>query len=297
MDDLLPDSVKPIGPVGNPGVFIGYLVQGSSTAVVESGPSKTADEYSSQIATWTKGLSWILVSHVHIDHAGGAWKLAQRFQTSRVGVYEKGAKHLVDPSRLSDSAKQALGPLYDIWGEIRPVPSDRVVSFRDGEAVSLGPLTMRLIAAPGHAPHSSVWYLEEERVLFTGDSMGVYIPLERGGVVWPTSPPPSFDYELSMETIRRLTKLKIDHLCFPHYSYTSDVGVVTNEIVSAYERWFSVTKEGLEKGWSERKILEEYLAPTHHRELVDHPYLSLLLYMDLHGMLGYHKKRIPEKNP
>lgn len=291
MIELLPYDVKPIGPVGNPGIFVGYLIKGDLAAVVESGPSKTVDEYASQVAESTKDLSWILVSHVHIDHAGGAWKLAQRFQTSRVGVYEKGAKHLIDPSRLSDSAKQALGPLYDMWGEIRPVPRDRVVAFADGETVNLGRPTLRLIAAPGHAPHSSVWYLEEERVLFTGDAMGVYIPLNREGVIWPTSPPPSFDYEVSMATIRKLAKLKIDHLCFPHYSYTSEVGPVMEEIVSAYERWFAVTKEGLEKGWSERKTLEEYLAPTRHRELVDHPYLSLLLYMDLHGMLAYHRKK------
>ncbi|PSN85375.1 hypothetical protein B9Q11_03170 [Candidatus Marsarchaeota G2 archaeon ECH_B_SAG-F08] len=290
---VLPSKIGYLGLIGSPSVFAGYIVRGKDEfALIESGPSKTVDEYLEKVSRVEdlKKLKWVLVSHVHLDHAGGAWKIVEKLPQVSVGVYEKGEKHLIDPSKLSSSAKDALGALFDVWGEIRPTPKERLKPFKDEEVLELGDITLKLIAAPGHAPHSSVWYIEELRTLFCGDALGIYLNLNEKAFVWPTTPPPSFDYNLAMQTIERLAKLKIDFLCYPHYGYTEKVDETFEMVKQAYTFWFDVTKEALEKNIAFEQLITEVVKHFGYEGLIKNTYLYALVSMDLRGMMLYHTK-------
>ncbi|MEM0271722.1 MAG: MBL fold metallo-hydrolase [Thermoprotei archaeon] len=296
----LPNGVTYLGDLGRPRVLVGYFVDGGSeAAIIETGPSRFVDEYLSKATSIVKGgrLGWSLVSHVHLDHAGGAWRAVELRPNLKVGVYEKGYKHLVDPTRLIESARQALGSVYDVWGEIRPTPPSSLVALKDGEAVSIGSLTARLIAAPGHAPHSSVWYLEENRVLFSGDALGIYVDGGANRFVWPTTPPPTYDYDLAVATISKIRKLKIDAICFPHYGYSTDVDEAFRLIDEGFNAWFEVTEKATSDSWSTQEILEQLSKRLPITPLLRDEYLRSLILMDIRGMVDYHLRKHGGKKP
>ena len=295
----LPDNVTFLGGLGKPRVLVGYLVDGGSeAAIIETGPSKLVEEYLSRAASQldTGRLGWSLVSHVHLDHAGGAWRAVELYPDLRVGVYERGYKHLVDPSRLAGSAREALGSVYDVWGDIRPTPPNNLVGFKDGEAVNIGSLTVRLIGAPGHAPHSAVWYLEDSRVLFSGDALGIYIDSGATRFVWPTTPPPTYEYDLAIATIGKIKKLKIDAVCFPHYGYSANVDEVFRLIDEGFDVWFEVTKQAVLDSWGTDVILEQLSKRLPITPLLKDEYLRSLILMDIRGMLDFQQKKMGVKN-
>lgn len=288
----LPSEVVFLGGLGSPRVLSGYLLDGGTeVAIVETGPSKLVGEYLARLGQNVERLRWALVSHVHLDHAGGAWRLVELKPKTLVGVYERGYKHLADPSRLAASAREALGEVYEIWGEIRPTPQTNLVSVKDGEAVHVGRLTLRLIAAPGHAPHSSVWYLEDRRVLFSGDALGIYVETANGRFVWPTTPPPSYEYALALETISKIKKLKIDAVCFPHYGYSTRIDELFSLIDDGFKVWGEVTERAYTEGWGLDKTVEELSKHLPLRPLLEDGYLKMLIYMDVRGMLDYHARK------
>ncbi|MEM3670374.1 MAG: MBL fold metallo-hydrolase [Thermoprotei archaeon] len=289
----LPASVKYLGEIGTPQVLVGYLVTDSGvTAMIESGPSSCVEDYLFK-ASLTMGSkpNHIAVSHIHVDHSGGAWRAVEKLPEIKISVYEKGYPYLVNPGRLIESAKQALGAIYEIWGEVRAVPEHAVVSKKSGDTLAVGSKTLKLMDAPGHAPHSSVWYLESERVLFCGDSLGIYLGDSRKGVLWPTTPPPSYDHGLALDTIHKLSQLKVESVCFPHYGYNCDTGPLFDQIKQAYVDWHKITKACFQEGLSAEETLDVVLKEvSDYRSVCSDPYRKRLMLMDVSGVLMYHRK-------
>ena len=271
---------------------------GSEAAIMESGPASCVDEYIERASASLDGasLTSVMVSHIHVDHSGGAWKAVKRLPSIKVMVYEKGAKYLLDPSKLVESAKAALGDIYHVWGDVEPVPGDAVVPLKAGSSVNVGSKTLVLVDAPGHAPHSSVWYLEDDRTLFCGDALGIYVADERGGYIWPTTPPPSFDYELAVSTISRLSQFKVECMCFPHYHYSCDASAAFDAIEQAYADWRRITSEAYAAGLSPEDTLVRILdeAPKYASVSAD-PYRRSLMLMDIRGMMNYYSRRLSSK--
>lgn len=292
----LPAEVVFLGELGSPRVLVGYAVDGGQeVAMIETGPSRLVEEYFRRLGQMAARLRWALVSHVHLDHAGGAWRLVELYPKVSVGVYERGHKHLADPSKLSASAREALGDVYDVWGEIRPTPQTNLVSIRDGEAVRVGRLTLRLIAAPGHAPHSSVWYLEDRQVVFSGDALGIYVEANNKSFVWPTTPPPSYDHSLALETIGKIRKLKIDAVCFPHYGYSTKIDELFDLIGQGFRVWGEVTEKAYLEGWGADRAVQELSRHLPIGPLLDNSYLRKLIYMDVRGMFDYYARKHGQK--
>jgi len=214
-------EVIDLGILGNPPVLSGYLVRsGGSAAIVDAGSASVADEYVSRAGGSPGGarLEYVLITHVHLDHAGGTARVLELEPGARAAVYSRGARHLVDPSRLLEVSRGSLGPLLDAWGGIEPVDPGRLIVLEDGDELRIGDSRMRLIAAPGHASHSSAWYLVDEGVLFTGDSAGMLIVGE-GGFAWPAAPP-SFRMDQFLESLSRLESLDPRMVCISHYGCT-----------------------------------------------------------------------------
>jgi glyoxylase-like metal-dependent hydrolase (beta-lactamase superfamily II) len=250
----LAEGVHYLGTVGKPEVLSAYLVGGGDEyALLEPGPSNTVDQTLSLIQSSGIPLDSIrhmIVTHVHLDHAGGAWKMIGRLPKADVVVYKGGGKHMADPQKLSQGAEMVLGPLYRLWGEMKALPSDRIQEVVDGDVLPVGGHHLKVIYTPGHSPfHMSVMDIES-RSLITGDAVGMYVHEKE--TLWPASPLPSFRYEDSIETIGDLESLSPRRLLIPHYEPQSDVSHLFDLNKSTYRGWHDLLeKEPLEKGLGE----------------------------------------------
>lgn len=192
------------------------LVGTDSLALIDSGPDRCFDAVVAGIRAGglrPESVTHLLVTHIHLDHSGGAWRWAEEFGTT-VCVHPRGAAHLADPTRLIASATTIFGTeMARLWGEIRPVPPEKIRIVHDGELIAAGGTAFRVVETPGHAPHHHAYWLARERELFAGDVAGCAI---EGGPLLPPCPPPDINVELwrsSLETIRLLepTRLWLTH--------------------------------------------------------------------------------------
>lgn len=178
-------------------------------ALIDPGPASTID-------TVLAGLPGgrprsVLLTHIHLDHAGAAGALVARFPDLPVHVHEVGAPHLVDPARLLASAERLYGDrLGELWGEVLPVPAANVIPLAGGETVE----GLEVIAAPGHASHHVV-YADPGGDAFVGDVAGIRIP--PGGGVWLPTPPPDIDLELWRASIAAVAERRPARLLLTHF--------------------------------------------------------------------------------
>lgn len=213
--------------MGVPGQVAAYLVDGGADgfAVVETGPASTLPTLLAAVRALGRDpadITHVLVTHVHLDHAGGAGLLLEHAPRARVHVHPVGAPHLADPSRLLASAARIYGDRMDeMWGEMRPVPKDRLVILADGDEVRIGERILRAVETPGHAWHHHAYHDPEARVVITGDSAGIRM----GGAphVRPPTPPPDIDVARWQRTIDRLRSLRAERLLLTHFGGASDV--------------------------------------------------------------------------
>lgn len=212
--DLILVDIEHFGEPGLGGAYI--LADNNEVALVDSGTSRAKD----RILQALLGLGfsptqvkWIFLTHVHLDHAGGAGALLQELPQATVVVHPRGAKHLVDPHKLVISTKNATGPRFRFYGEAVPIPETRVYAASDRETFPLGSLEIQAIDTPGHAPHHLCFSIPNEKLLFTGDAVGLYL----NGRLLPTTVPPSFDLDTSLSTLEKLEALSPKLLLFTHF--------------------------------------------------------------------------------
>ncbi|MEM8953072.1 MAG: MBL fold metallo-hydrolase [Verrucomicrobiota bacterium] len=207
---------------GEPGLIAGYLVEGArGLAVVETGPASTGEKLRSGIERLgfsTGDVRDVLVTHIHLDHSGGAGWWARDGAT--VHVHPRGARHLVDPTKLLAGAAQIYGERMDeLWGETVACPGERVKVVEDGERVKVGDLVFTSWDTPGHARHHHCWAIED--VAFVGDVAGVTLPGSR--YVSVAAAPPQFDPVAYGESIDRLTGAGLREIYPTHFGLIEDV--------------------------------------------------------------------------
>ncbi|WP_456486275.1 MBL fold metallo-hydrolase [Candidatus Alkanophaga liquidiphilum] len=234
-----------------------YVVEGEAVTLVESGLSTSAGkilEGLAQLGFHRDDVRHIVVSHVHLDHAGGAGVLAKELPNAKVVVHKVGAPHLIDPSRLLRSASKALGQMRDAYGleKVVPVAAERVVPVDDGDVIDVGSHRLKVIYAPGHASHHICLYDEKSNGIFTGDAVGVYYP--DAGILKPTTPPPEFDMDVAIESIGRLRELKASALFFSHFGMTRDVERMLDMGIEEIRRWGALIQEALSAGENIKRI-------------------------------------------
>lgn len=206
-------DVEQFGVSGQGGV---YLLPGSPAAVVEAGTSLARDRILAaldELRVPRSDVGWIFLTHIHLDHAGGAGALLQELPAARVVVHGRGVRHLVDPSRLVASVKEAVRDRFPLYGTAVPIPADRLHAASDREVLLGGGFRIQAVDTPGHAPHHLCYFVLGEGLLFTGDAAGLYLD----GVLIPTTVPPSFDLELSLASLERLMELEPRLLLFTHF--------------------------------------------------------------------------------
>jgi len=193
---------------GAEGVTAVYYLPGSRPAIIEAAPATSLSHVLAGLsAAGVTDLDWIVLTHIHLDHAGAAGHLAQRFPRARVVVRAEGAPHLVDPSRLWASAARLYPDMEGLWGSMVPVPPDRIDAVSsDGVVADLGDgRRLEAVYTPGHARHHMALFEPASGDLFTGDAAGVLLAEVRA--VHPATPPPEFALESSLESLNRMRAL------------------------------------------------------------------------------------------
>jgi glyoxylase-like metal-dependent hydrolase (beta-lactamase superfamily II) len=207
---------------GRAGITGAFIVVGEQTALVETGPKSSLDALLGGLSeVGIDEVDWIVVTHIHLDHAGAAGTLARRWPHARVAVHHVGAPHLIDPSKLWSSAARIYGDEMEaLWGGIDPIAEARIVVLNDGDLVDLGGRTLRAVDTPGHARHHHAFLDDSTGICFVGDALGVR--LQEIGVVRPATPPPEFNLEDAVKSIERIRELGASSLVLTHYGPSND---------------------------------------------------------------------------
>jgi glyoxylase-like metal-dependent hydrolase (beta-lactamase superfamily II) len=235
------------------------LLGGNSAAIVETGPTSCLEHL--QAGLKANGVSpedvWeVLLTHIHLDHAGASGHLAGLLPNATFYVHELGYPHLADPSKLVTSATRIYGERMDeLWGEARPVPEERLVVLGDGEEV--GAAGGRLVAhdTPGHAYHHLAYLEPDSGSLFAGDVAGIRLPGQ--SYVRPPTPPPEIDVEAWVRSIENIRKMAPVTLHPTHFGSYEDVDRHLSELEQRLQDWLLFVEGRSHEGASREEISEE----------------------------------------
>lgn len=209
-----------LGFQGRKEIVAAYLFQSDEgSLLIETGPGSTIANLDFALAaagSSRQALTSVIVTHIHLDHAGAAGILARENPGLKVYVHPFAAPHLIDPSKLIASATRIYGDqMAPLWGEFAAISSDQVIALQDNQQLTFGEHQFRVIFTPGHAwHHVAIWH-EKSGVAITGDVGGVLLP--GSDYVCPPTPPPDLDWDAWKESLRRLRELQPRRLLLTHY--------------------------------------------------------------------------------
>lgn len=215
--------------------------------VIDPGPTSTLPRLRAGLEAQgyqIADLSALLLTHIHLDHAGGSGTIARENPRVRVYVHEAGAPHLVDPAKLLNSATRLYGARMDeLWGEVAPVPAGRVSPLTGGERLSLGGRLLEVAYTPGHAWHHVSYFEPESGVAWVGDTAGVMSP--RLPCVLPVTPPPDFDLEAWLASIHRIRQWEPKEILLTHYGPSTEPAHHLEELRSGLLVWAEHARDSL----------------------------------------------------
>ena len=265
-----------------------YLIKDEKTALIDVGYASSINNLLAGVRAAgvdPLGIDYIILTHIHLDHAGAVGKLARISKKSLVKAHPRAIKHLIDPSRLISSVREVYGAEADRFGEILPIDGDRVEGVVDEEEVELGSLTLRLHLTPGHAPHHISAQLVEEKALFCGDALSMRIPSFEHDI--PQTPPPSYIHEQAVQSIKRFMELDVEVVLRPHYGSTKIYPGFFSDQIALLDWWRSLVHETIVKE-SERSfesVLKSYLERVGEEETP--PFIEENLRVSFDGMVKY----------
>lgn len=208
-----------------------YVLTGPEPTIIDTGPADGVDillESLAELGVSPGDVAYIVPTHAHLDHAGGAGHLAQQCENATVLCHERAMPYLTDDEKLThleESVERAIG-MAAPYGEPVSIPSARCKPLAGGETITVGQHTLEVIDTPGHAPHHCCLYDPDADVLFAGDAVGMNFPEEGHR---PTTPPPNFDLESWQSTLERLEALAPQTICYAHFG-PGDIGTGVEEI-------------------------------------------------------------------
>jgi glyoxylase-like metal-dependent hydrolase (beta-lactamase superfamily II) len=226
-------------------ITAGYLIRSGRPCLVETGTAPSAPVVAAALASLGVGpadLATVVVTHIHLDHAGGVGDIAARYPGAEIVVHERGARHLVDPSRLMDSARRVYGSaLGSLFGEMTPTSAERIRTVEQRGSIDLGN-GRRLDShySPGHAKHHVGLIDSASGDLYVGDAAGVFVP--ETGDVRPATPPPDFDLALALGSLRLFGALAPARLLFSHFGPVTEVAETLARSAEEINVWVEETR-------------------------------------------------------
>lgn len=226
-------------------VTAGFLIEGAAPVLVETGSQSSVEVLLGELASLGVGpsdLAGIVVTHIHLDHAGGVGDVARAFPRATVHVHERGARHLADPERLVRSAAMVYGELLDsLYGRLDPTPSERINVLEDGETIQVSPNRhLTTVDSPGHAKHHLALHDSESGLLFAGDAVGVRLP--DVGVLRPATPPPDFDLDQALHSLHVFAERQPSGIALAHYGLVPDPMEILAEAEDTLRQWGEVAE-------------------------------------------------------
>ncbi|GIH94604.1 MBL fold metallo-hydrolase [Planobispora siamensis] len=236
---------------GYSGITAGYLILGDRPCLVETGTSTSAPVVRDALTSLGVGpgdLATVVVTHIHLDHAGGVGDIAGFYSNAEIVVHEKGARHIADPSRLMASARMVWGDRLDtLFGELSPTDASRIRALGDTGAVDLGNgRTLSSHYSPGHAKHHVGLIDSATGDLYVGDAAGVYLP--QTGDLRPATPPPDFDLATALDSIALFRALGPQRLLFSHYGPVTEVQDTLERSAEELRVWVDLTRQAHAEG-------------------------------------------------
>jgi glyoxylase-like metal-dependent hydrolase (beta-lactamase superfamily II) len=283
--------------LGNPNMVAVYVVKGARrTAVIDCG-------YASSYGNVMQGLrelgiepsrvDYLIPTHVHLDHAGAAGHLARYMPRARVIAHEKAVPHLVDPTKLVESATSFFGEkLIQMYGKPLPIEKDRMTAVGEESHIDLGGATLTTLHAPGHAPHQISVLFEEEHLLFSADAVGMVFP--SFPTLVPATPPPSFDPVKLGQSLQMLRQTDPKMLLVPHYGVRKDAGLVMDRTREKTDQWVEDVGKLNDKHLTPEQIVDEL-----RRKIVEETgippggfpgYVNVMMRLSVLGIVGYLNK-------
>ncbi|HYG72501.1 MAG TPA: MBL fold metallo-hydrolase [Actinomycetota bacterium] len=236
-----------------------YLLTADEPAIVETGPTTSLEPVAAgldRLGIGARDLAHVVVTHIHLDHAGGVGAIAERYPRATIWVHERGAPHLVDPAKLVASAAMIYGSdrMASLFGDVRPVPADRIRALAGGETIELGGRSLVAWATPGHAKHQVALVDSATGAVFTGDALGIHPP--DLPALRPATPPPDYDLELAVDSIERIRALAGELLLFSHFGPVRDVDRVCDLAVRRFRDWTEAVRVALDRGADLDEVVE-----------------------------------------
>ncbi len=210
---------------------IHIVVQDGHAAVVDTGSNASVPRVLGALAALgiaPEAVDWVMLTHIHLDHAGGAGSLMCALPKAKLVVHSRGVRHMVDPSRLWEGTAAVYGAerAFELYGRLVPVAAERIVAATDGLELRLGNRRLRIFDTPGHARHHVCIWDEGAHAFFTGDTFGLsYRELDVDGraFILPTTTPTQFDPEAMHASIDRMLAMQPQAMYLTHFSRVTDV--------------------------------------------------------------------------
>ena len=228
---------------------------GGSLALVDPGPSTCLDALDlglQQQGLRVRDVTDLLLTHIHLDHAGATGSLVRQHPHINVLVHERGAPHIVDPENLLTSAARLYGDQMDrLWGEVAAVPARNVTILRGGERIEVGGRTFDVAYTPGHASHHVSYFDSDSGVAFVGDTAGICVD---GGYILPPTPPPDIDLELWKGSVARIEAWSPQTIFITHFGPIHDARSHLSTLLANLDVTSSIVRRLLaEPGTDEEK--------------------------------------------
>ena len=233
-----------------------YVLKARKVALIDVGPSSSVENLMSGLGELDinpADISYILATHIHIDHAGGCWKMLEAYPDATIHCHPRGAGHVVDPPRLLAAAGEIYGDALIEFGEVRGVPAERVAESTDGETLDLGGVSLETIWTPGHSSHSQSYFEPSSKVVFVGDAAGNY-PGNRGILV-PGSPPPHNPAQAA-DSLLKLMSYEPKTIAYSHFGYYDEAMTRLERFLDQTRLWDRVAQGGVEADLSLEDIFD-----------------------------------------
>ncbi len=237
-----------------------YIITGSKPMLVESGPTTSVPKLLSgiqELGLNPEVIEYVAVTHVHLDHGGGAGTLLKHLPNAKVLVHPRGMPHLADPERLWPSSQAVLGFISEIFGKPEPVPKERIIPITEGsfDLGNGGKLTV--LETLGHASHNLSFHESFNNGIFPGDAAGTYLP--EFDVVVPTTPPP-FYLDTALASLDKLISLNPRVLYFSHFGKANDAIQRLKEYKVQLQLWAAIAQDGVSRNQSLEQIRDRIVA-------------------------------------
>lgn len=293
--------------MGRPRSIAALLIESEgAAAVVDPGPESTLDALRTGLAA--RGLSVqkldaLILTHIHLDHAGACGMLLQENPALRVYVHDFGATHMIDPSRLLASAGRLYGgDLRTLYGECKPVRQENLQRLEGGETIRVGEAELETFYTPGHASHHLTFWDRRSRTALVGDTAGIRV--QGDTFLLPATPPPDIDIEIWNESLALIASRGPERIFLTHFGFIENPGEHIQLYKAKLAEWTELTRKLLASGMEASEAEEIFVGAmaseihsTMPREAADHYIFNAGLRLSWLGLMRYVRKKTHSPKP